>query len=573
MNKWISVFLIALIITSFTIPSNVSAQVEGVLLVKVVNPLGEELSGMEVLLVRGTETRRFVTNASGSAEFKHVAPGDYVVKVVLGGITLAEERIAIPEQTEVTLTAKIAFMKFTLTNLNGDPLSGLAVNLSSEGGLVFAGETDEGGVASFNQVPYSELEGVGEYNLTVTMGDLIIHEEEIKVAAPVVSKNISLPLLNVKITVRDLEGDPVPRITLTLSSSGYSEQKSSTNGTVIISNLPSSRIEGVGIYKLNVTRRTGAGDMLIHTEERAFTSSESIDIVTDLAKLTVKVVDDAGKPLESVKVVLSNELAEEFASAETDVNGAAAFEYVPLSFGEIPAGNYSVKVFRGDVLVGEMEFEVSKPRDGVELIAKRKSITIRLMDFNSAPLANYGVRIIDELSGEEFGSVTDSSGRVSFRLFFGTYDLRVLKDEREVYAELIDIQEESMDLNLAHINFPLKVVVKDALGSPLKSATVRISAETGVLREVKAGGVPLEVTLPYPTYLICDIYSPDGRLVQRSKFFADGPGVEEIYLKGYIEFNGLLSMESAALLVAAVVTAIIIASSLMVIRGRGKAKG
>lgn len=572
MNKRILATLIALIITSLIVLSQVSAQEEGVLVVKVVNPLGEELRGMEVLLVRETETRRFVTNASGYAEFKHLAPGDYVVRVVLGNITVAEGGIKIPEQSEITLTAEIASIKVTLTDFDGNLLSKLAVKLSSEGGLTFTAESDDG-AASFNQVPYSRLEGVGEYRLTVAMGDLVIHEEEMRVAAPLILKNLSLPLLNVRLTIRDLEGDPVPKVTLTLSSPGYSTQKSSINGTITISSLPSSRIRGIGVYKLNVTMRTKTGDMLIHSGERAFTSSESVDIVTDLAKLKVKVVDDAGKPLKSAKVVLDNKLAEEFASAETDANGVAAFEHIPLSFGETRVGNYSVKVFRGNVLIGEMGFEVSKPRESVDLVVNRKIVTIKLTDFNGAPLANYDIRIVDEFTGEELESVTDLAGKASFRIFLGPYDLRVVKDGREVYATPINIQEESVDLNLAHVNFPLKVIVRDALGNPLKSATIRISTQIDILKEIKAGGAPIEITLPYPTYLSCDIYSPEGRLLQRSKFLAEGPGVKEIYLKGYIEFNGLLSLEKVALIVATAITAISITSFFTVMRRRGKTKG
>jgi len=573
MNKRTPIALTALIIASLMILSHASAQAEQTLIVKVVNPLGEELKGMEVLLVRGTETRRFMTNASGYAEFKHIAPGDYVVKVVLKNITLAEEKVKVPEQLEMTLTAKIASMRLKLTNLDGNPVEGLLVNLSNGNGLVFTAKSDKEGVVSFNQVPYSELEGVGEYSLTVNLEKLVIHEEGFEVAAPEISKNISLPLLNVKITIKDLEGDPVPKVSLTLSSPGYSTHTSSANGTIIISNLPSSGIERVGAYELNVTMRTKVGDIPIYTEEREFTSSESIDLVADLAKLTVKVVDDAGNPISSVKVVLSNNLAEEFAAAETDKDGVAEFKYVPLSSGEIPAGKYLIKALRGGVAIGEKEFEVSKPRDTAELVAERKSITIRLTDFRGEPLTGYTVKIVDELTEREFESITDSAGKASFKLFFGSYDLRILKEGREIYSKPISIQEDFLELNLKDVNFPLKIIVKDALGNPLKSAIIKISTKTGILREVEANGEPIEVTLPYPAYLSCDIYTPEGKLLQRNTFFADNPGSMEIVLRDYIEFNGFLSLENIALAIAATIAAISVASFSAVIYRRMRTKG
>ena len=193
MNKRILIALMALTLASILILSQASAQAEQTLIVKVVNPLGEELKGMEVLLIKGAESRRFMTNASGYAEFKHIAPGKYTVKVVSKNITLAEEEVKVPEQLEITLTAKIASIKLKLTNLDGDPVSNLLVNLnSSSGAIVFTAKSNKEGIASFDQVPYSELEGVGEYHLSVNMGALLIHREDIRVDAPEISKNISL---------------------------------------------------------------------------------------------------------------------------------------------------------------------------------------------------------------------------------------------------------------------------------------------------------------------------------------------------------------------------------------------
>ncbi|MCD6536060.1 MAG: hypothetical protein J7K49_03400 [Thaumarchaeota archaeon] len=574
MNKRILIALMALTLASILILSQASAQAEQTLIVKVVNPLGEELKGMEVLLIKGAESRRFMTNASGYAEFKHIAPGEYTVKVVSKNITLAEEKVKVPEQLEITLTAKIASIKLKLTNLDGDPVSNLLVNLnSSSGAIVFTAKSNKEGIASFDQVPYSELQGVGEYNLSVNMEALSIYREDIRVDAPEISKNISLPLLNLRITVTDLEGDPVPKVSLTLKSAGYSTHQSSTNGTIIISNLPSSKIEGVGAYALNLTMRTKAGDVPIHVEERQFTSSESIDLVTDLAKLTVKVTDDAGNPLGSVKVVLSNSLAEDFADAETNEEGVAEFKYVPLSFGEIRAGKYLIKTVRGRVVIGEVEFEVSKPRDSVKLIAERKSVAIRLTDFNGKPLAGYTIKIIDELTGREFDSITDSTGKASFKLFFGPYDLRVLKDEKEIYAKSMNIQEELVDLNLKDVNFPLKIIVKDALGNPLRSALIKISTGNTVLKEDMVNSKPIEVMLPYPTYLRCDIYTPDGKLLQRNTFFANSPGIKEITLKDYIEFNGFLSLETIALIIVTAITAVSIAVFFATIYRRMRTKG
>lgn len=564
--------MIALLAASIMILPHISAQTEETVIVKVVNPLGQALKGVEVLLTGKNETRRFVTNASGYAEFKYVSSGEYVVKAVLNGVVLAEENIMVPQQREITLTAKIASVKFSLTNMDGEPLGGLSVILSG-GNLFFKSESDKNGVAFFDQVPYSELRDVGTYSLSIYMGDLTIYRGDLRVATPNISKNISLPLLNIKIAIKDLEGDPVPKVSLTASSPKYSIRKYSDNGTILVTNLPSSVIEGIGAYRVNVTMRTEAGDILIHSENRMFVISESIDLVADLAKLRIKILDDEEKPLSSIKLILSNELAENFASAVTDKSGVAVFERIPLSFGEVRAGKYVIKAFRGEVLIKEMFFEVLKPRDDLILVMERKNLTIRLTDFNGEPLANYHIKLIDELVKEEIESMTDFTGSASFKLLPGPYEIHVLKDGKEIYSGSLDTRRELVDLNLAQINFPLKIIIRDIMGNPVKSAMVRISAEMTVLREVKMIDGPIEVILPYPTYLSCDIYSPDGRLLQRSRILADGPGVKEVILRNYVEFNGLWSLESIALVIASAIAVASILSIYAAIRVRRKTKG
>ncbi|MCD6341697.1 MAG: carboxypeptidase regulatory-like domain-containing protein [Thaumarchaeota archaeon] len=575
MNKLASTaFIFILALSMIAVQSLVSAQAEATLVVKVVTPRGEPLKNFEVHLVKGAETRRFVTNSTGYADFKHLPPGEYRVEVKLGNITLAGETVKVPDQREITLTALIASVKLKLLNSDEKPVKGLVVSLRSEtGSYNSTAESDEKGYASFSQVPYSELEQVGDYVLEVRKNSLTLYREDLKINDPEISKNIVLPLIDVNLTITNLEGEPVPKITVKLSSEAYTERKTSLNGTVSFESIPSSEVEGVGAYRINVTMRTAAGDLSIHSEKRAFKSSQSLSIVADLARLRVELIDDEGKPIKGAKIILSSDLSKNFTSAETNSKGVAEFRNIPLSFGEIKAGKYAVKAFRAGKLIGETECEVSDPVETVKLIAERKSVAIKITDFRGRPLANYAIKLIDEKSGEEFEAQTNDKGEAAFKLFYGAYDMQILKDEELVYSEPVQIKEETLDISLKSVNFPFTIIVLDAFENPVKSASVKILMENKTLLESKLNGEPLSIELPRPAHLYCDVYAPSGELIQRTSFYSSGPGVKEVKLGDFVDFNGLVPIENFAAIIAAGIAALSIIAFFAILYSRARAKG
>ncbi|MCD6236173.1 MAG: carboxypeptidase regulatory-like domain-containing protein [Thaumarchaeota archaeon] len=555
----------ALILSLSAVAQTALAQAEASLAIHVVNPLGAPLKGVEVHLIKGTETRRFITNSTGYAEFKHLEPGEYVARVKRGNITLAEEKVRVPETREVTLTALIAEVKISIVNLDGEPVSGLSVALNSSG-YYTSSKTDKNGTAVFDQVPYSELGGVGPYRLEVKLDKVLIYAEKLEVDRPEISEQLRVPLISLRLTVVNLEGVSVPGVTVKISAGEFSAVKRAGNGTAAFDNVPSSSVSSIGEYRIDVLMTTPGGEITIYSEKRSLTKSQSLTLIADLARLKVKVVDEDGKPVEKVEVSLSNKLAEDFASKETGKDGVVVFDNVPLSAGEAQAGTYKIKARRAGVEIAEAELEVKDPEESVELQARRNVVRIRLVDFEEKPLANYGVSLVDDLTGKEYESSTNEAGVAEFKIFYGPYELKVIKDGEPVYSKLIEVKEESMELKLADINFPFKIIVKDAFENPVKSAELKVFAGSKELFAGRLEGKPVELVLPHPAQLQCDVYAPDGKLVQRESFYADGPGSRVVRLPDYVELGGLLPLEQIAIAISSLIIALMAAAALILYR-------
>ncbi len=568
-KKFLLVLLsILLIISSLSITYG---QLERSLTVLVQDPLGTPLEGLEVHLVKDGEVRKFVTNSTGFAEFRHLVPGEYHLQVKLDNLTVAEGVAKIPEERQANLTALLSTVKFQLSNLDGEPVGGLKLVMRNAA-YTDTAESNQKGVVRIERIPYSSLKDVGSYSVEIKMKDLTVYKGSLEVDEPRISQNITLPLLNLKLTVVNLEGEPIPRLSIKLSSEGYSTEIKSGNGTAVFKNLPSSELNEVGPYRINVSMRTEGGDMPIFVEERTLESSQSISLIADLTKVSVKVVDREGEPVKGVKVLLSNQLLANFSSRETDENGVAVFENIPLSKNRVSAGVYSIKAIRAGQLVGETSREITEVNEVVELVVERGEVRLRFLDYRGSPLAGCHAVLIDELSGEKYNASTNNDGEALFRVFYGPYDLRVYKNNKLIYSSMVQLTEKVTEFRLEEVNFPLVIRVVDALGSPVNSAYIKLSAGNETLLEKELDGNPVTLNILYPLELRCDIYSKGGQLIHRELIYANKPLKQVVSLRDYICLNGLIRLELIASGIALALIALSLLFSLTLLR-RARRKG
>ena len=540
------------------------------LTVHVHDPLGKSLDGIEVRLIRGVEVRRFVTNSTGYAEFKYLEPGEYRLEVVVGNVTVGERAVRIPDDRLVDVEARMGEIELRLLNLDGEPVKGLKIELRA-GGYARSAESDDKGIVRVARVPYSDLRDVGVYSMIIKMDKLVIYKGSLEVVEPKVSRNITLPLANLRLTVVNLEGEPIPKIIVKLSSEGYSTEGRSDSGTIVFKNLPLSEVGGVGAYRVNVSMRVERGDMPIYYEERSIAVSANISLIADLARLRVRVVNEGGEPVKGVVVSLSNRLMVNFTSSQTDENGEAVFENVPLSRGVVNAGTYVVQAMRAGRMIGELRAEFEKPGTILDVVVMRGEQRLKLLDYHGRPLAGYLVRLVDEIGGESLNASTNDLGEVVFKIFHGPYIMEVYGDGRRIRSSSIQLAGGFLEIKLDEVNFPLSIKVVDAMGRSISSGRIEVSTEGRTLIRKELNGEPVNLDLPYPVELRCDIYSDDGRLLHRELLHAYGPQELVVELRGYIFLGGIMELEAvAAAIVLAIIAACVLFSAALIIRAKRK---
>ncbi|RLG00170.1 MAG: hypothetical protein DRN49_03320 [Thaumarchaeota archaeon] len=549
LRKFIMAILLVSLIAS--IPITFAEQDQESAVIKVVDPFGEPMKGVEVLLTKDGEVFRFLTNSTGYATFTKLMPGKYNVSVIFKDVKIFSGELDYPSQRELEAIVLLSRMNLTLTNLDGKPVKGVVVMISSSSKKFnMTTSSDVNGVASFKYIPYSSLPDIGEYSLKVFKGSVTYFEEQLNISKPSIQMNLTLPLITLKVTTTNLEGEPVPRTTITLSAKKFKESKRAVNGSAVFENIPSSKLEDVGRYRFNVTLWTGVGEIPVHFEERELLSSGQLYIVMDLAKLYVKILDEDNVPVKGVSVWLSNRLAENFTSATTDSRGIAEFDNVPLSGGKTNAGKYSVKVLKAGRIIGEEIIEVSEPRQELKIVVTRMKVRISLSDYEGKPLSGYLVSLTDMETGERFNATTEADGSISLKLFFGNYRIDVSKDEYSIYSGLVKISNSSLKLKVEDVNFPYMIIVKDGFGKQIESGSIKVKAGDEVIHESALTGQPIKLKLPRPTTLYIDVYADDGKLIERTKILARRPGRAEITLSDYIYLNGLIPLEVLGLMIS-----------------------
>ena len=567
-RKLITIILLMVLVAS--IPITFAEQNQEPAVIRVVDPFGEPMKGVEVLLTKDGEVFRFLTNSTGYAIFTKLTPGRYNVSVTFRNVKIFSGELDYPSQRELEAVALLSRMNLTLLNLDGKPVKGVVVMISSSSkkfNMTTSSNAD--GIAGFKYIPYSSLPDIGEYSLRIFKGSVTYLEKRLNVSKPSIQMNLTLPLITLKVTTTNLEGEPVPKTTVTLSAKKFKESKRAVNGSVIFENIPSSKLEVVGKYRFNITLWTRAGEIPVHFEERELLSSGQLYVVMDLAKLYVKVLDEDNVPIKRITVWLSNELAENFTSAITDSKGVAEFDNVPLSGGKTKAGKYVVKVFKAGRIIGEETAEVLKPRQELKVTVTRVMVRLSLTDYEDKPLSGYLVRLTDRETGEEFNATTGADGSISLKLFFGDYRIDVWKDGYSIYNGLVKVSNSSFKLKVESVNFPYMLMVKDGFGNSIKSGSIKVKAGDEVIHESALTGQPIKLKLPRPTFLYIDVYADDGRLIERTRILARKPGQTEIKLPDYIYLNGLMPLETLGFTVSITVLIAFLGISGFMIYRRG----
>ncbi|MCL7390066.1 MAG: carboxypeptidase-like regulatory domain-containing protein, partial [Thaumarchaeota archaeon] len=313
--------------------------------------------------------------------------------------------------------------------------------------------------------------------------------------------------------------------------------------------IPSSNIEWVGEYTLNVTYTIGRVEYTVYSSKRKLVSSQSMDLVLELGSIEVTVLDEEGKPLRNFLVSLSNQKSQNFTQQQTDEDGRVIFVNMPLSRGVAQAGEYIIQVYRLNKKMSEVRIDHSSAKSSVTMKIAKSSISLFLRDYSKQPLVEYNVSLVDLDSGDQYTGITDINGEMLLKIFPGRYRIEVYKDDTVFYKGELNIFNNSLTMDIEKINFPLAIKIIDAFGNAMRTGEMIVKLGG---HQIYSGPIDAisSITVPHVGFITVDVRI-SGNLIWRETIFVDGPREHIIRLTSYVTVLGnILPLETLALIVS-----------------------
>lgn len=542
--------IVIFLLTVFSTTSIVEAQLPE-LIVRVVDPSGNPLERIEVTITKGTESYRFITNTTGYAIFSGLSEGTYILQAKLDKVIIAEATIDFPKETSKTIVANISNVEIKLVDLDKKPVPSAQIRLLSKTRIAeYNAVTNEEGIAILNKIPYTLLNDIKGYDLTISVGGYtILHITDLEINQPVQKLEYTLELLSLNITALNMEGEQISRVNVKLQAGNYTKTMRTDKGVARFIQIPSSNLEWVGEYTLNVTYTIGRVEYTVYSSKRKLVSSQSMDLVLELGSIEVTVLDEEGKPLRNFLVSLSNQKSQNFTQQQTDEDGRVIFVNMPLSRGVAQAGEYTIQVYRLNKKMSEVRIDHSSAKSSVTMKIAKSSISLFLRDYSKQPLVEYNVSLVDLDSGDQYTGITDINGEMLLKIFPGRYRIEVYKDDTVFYKGELNIFNNSLTMDIEKINFPLAIKIIDAFGNAMRTGEMIVKLSS---HQIYSGPIDAisSITVPHVGFITVDVRI-SGNLIWRETIFVDGPREHIIRLTSYVTVLGnILPLETLALIVS-----------------------
>jgi len=542
--------IVIFLLTVFSTTSIVEAQLPE-LIVRVVDPSGNPLERIEVTITKGTESYRFITNTTGYAIFSGLSEGTYILQAKLDKVIIAEATIDFPKETSKTIVANISNVEIKLVDLDKKPVPSAQIRLLSKTRIAeYNAVTNEEGIATLNKIPYTLLNDIKGYDLTISVGGYtILHITDLEINQPVQKLEYTLELLSLNITALNMEGEQISRVNVKLQAGNYTKTMRTDKGVARFIQIPSSNIEWVGEYTLNVTYTIGRVEYTVYSSKRKLVSSQSMDLVLELGSIEVTVLDEEGKPLRNFLVSLSNQKSQNFTQQQTDEDGRVIFVNMPLSRGVAQAGEYIIQVYRLNKKMSEVRIDHSSAKSSVTMKIAKSSISLFLRDYSKQPLVEYNVSLVDLDSGDQYTGITDINGEMLLKIFPGRYRIEVYKNNAVFYKGELNIFNNSLTMDIEKINFPLAIKIIDAFGNAMRTGEMIVKLSS---HQIYSGPIDAisSITVPHVGFITVDVRI-SGNLIWRETIFVDGPREHIIRLTSYVTVLGnILPLETLALIVS-----------------------
>jgi hypothetical protein len=321
--------------------------------------------------------------------------------------------------------------------------------------------SNEGIIASSWAVPLDAL--IGDYNITLTPDNTIKSIPD--------SQLFTVPGYDVTIRTLNLAGDALPQIMVealdqatntvyngTSGSDGKAQLSLETGNHII-----SAFWNGVNVGQINM----------------AIIGDTSFNFICELTNLKITVKNEDGNLIPFVNlhvtyqyITTKDGLAKTgSASGQTNLSGMFILNSIlPGISCTINASLYGIVFNEGNNTVTSIPLQQISE---VIVFCPSRTLTLRILDSNIAPISNARIELFEVTSGLFNGAITDTEGTVALEITFGKYKLRVYKDDILLNEIVINVFSDSQSEILCSLcNIQVSVRVVDYFNQPISNIYV-----------------------------------------------------------------------------------------------------
>ncbi len=386
--------------------------------------------------------------------------------------------------TVKTTTAGKIGITVSVSNLNGDPVSGATVTLVKDSTTAATGSTDTSG-----RVTLSDLDS-GTYTLGVSAAGYNNYTETLNLSANT-TKNVILYRGTIihGYVYYDNTQNPAANVAVRVYETQAQLQVVSdvtdTNGYFIVDNLADNKTYYIVVENYEDQKKQG----IVPVDSPTTANSLTIIIKTE-GEIIGVVQDEAGNPLAGAKVTLRDGQGQFINSTSTINIGSFTFKVTP--------GQYYVEVtlfgfedYKGNLFT--VEYKEIEDLGLITLISKVGSLVINVQSAEGEPL-DASVTVKDA-AGNIITTITVAGGVASAEVVVGTYSLEAYAEgyQPQVITSITIESGTTVTQNFILTPAPgsVRVNLIDAEGVPIADAEVLLDGESaGVTDETGSLTIP-----------------------------------------------------------------------------------
>lgn len=362
--------------------------------------------------------------------------GLYRVSVVNTTTPLKTEK-PVPDNQTFSIVSKSYACEIKTLNLENEPVGRIVVEANNTFTFaITANITNEEGFAFFYLEATNYIFTAFLNNSQVGATPIISLNENLTGTSAL---NISCPLTQIRVTVKDEEGKVLPFIDISANFTYTTRLNTTIQGTV----STETNLTGIGALRnlftnINYTIEASRFGQVFDTITINLTSTSWFNTTCPTFELIIKVFDRNSSPIYNTQVKVYDwgiGLGGLVGEGNTSVSGEVSFNFT--------FGKYIVKVYKGSSLLNETNTLLNDQPTNFAVYCKLYNLTldVSILDYFGQGIANANVTL--EREGIVHSSLnTGGSGIAKFtELLGGNYRIFVYIDEKPYKITTLDLQE------------------------------------------------------------------------------------------------------------------------------------